>query len=50
LAQPSIVGALLDHQLTSQWTQEDKEYRLKELGMVLFSGMYQPGTSLQDTI
>ncbi|KDN34376.1 hypothetical protein RSAG8_12542, partial [Rhizoctonia solani AG-8 WAC10335] len=37
-AEPSILGALLDHKLTSSWTQEDKEYRLKELGMVLFSG------------
>ncbi|CAE6406418.1 unnamed protein product [Rhizoctonia solani] len=37
-AEPSILGALLDHKLTSNWTQEDKEYRLKELGLVLFSG------------
>ncbi|CAE6456438.1 unnamed protein product [Rhizoctonia solani] len=37
-AETSIVGALLDHQITSKWTQEDKEYRLKELGIVLFSG------------
>ncbi|CAE6442524.1 unnamed protein product [Rhizoctonia solani] len=37
-AEPSILGALLDHKLTSSWTQEDKEYRLKELGMVLYSG------------
>lgn len=37
-AESSILGALLDHKLTSNWTQEDKEYRLKELGMVLYSG------------
>ncbi|CAE6446751.1 unnamed protein product [Rhizoctonia solani] len=37
-AEPSILGALLDHKLTSKWTQEDKEYRLKELGMILYSG------------
>ncbi|KAF8749674.1 cytochrome P450 [Rhizoctonia solani] len=37
-AEPSILGALLDHKITSKWTQEDRDYRLKELGMVLYSG------------
>ncbi|CCO33582.1 O-methylsterigmatocystin oxidoreductase Short=OMST oxidoreductase [Rhizoctonia solani AG-1 IB] len=37
-AEPSIVSVLLDHELTSKWTQTDKEYRLKEIGMGLYSG------------
>ncbi|QRW23829.1 cytochrome P450 family protein [Rhizoctonia solani] len=38
LAKPSVVGTLLDHHLTSKWAEEDREYRLKELGILLFSG------------
>ncbi|KAF8749675.1 cytochrome P450 [Rhizoctonia solani] len=36
-AKPSIVGALLNHHLTSKWAQDDREYRLKELGINLFA-------------
>ncbi|CAE6537345.1 unnamed protein product, partial [Rhizoctonia solani] len=39
VAEPSIIGALMqDHTLTSGLSEEEKDRRLKEIGMVFYAG------------